>query len=64
MLRFVVAGPLARRVGVVHIEAEARAGTGAGPLQHLQVAVGVAAGGDGASGNPFPRCARLGYRAA
>ena len=45
-VRLAVVGPFALGVGVVDEEAEARAAAGGGPLQHLQVAVGVAEGGD------------------
>ena len=48
-VRLAVVGPLALGVGVVDEEAEARAAAGGGPLQHLQVAVGVAEGGDRAA---------------
>src|SRR4029450_2005459 len=46
---FAVVGPLAVSVGVVDDEAEARTAARGRPLQHLQVAVGVAEGGDGAA---------------
>ena len=38
--------PIRARIGVVDEPAEARAGAGRRPLQHLQVAVGVAEGED------------------
>ena len=36
-MRLAVVGPFARGIGVMHIETEARAGSPAGPLEHLQV---------------------------
>src|SRR5882724_1468891 len=46
-LRLPVVGILARGVVVMHDQHEALAGAGRGELQHLQVAVGIAEGGDG-----------------
>ena len=51
MCELAVVGPLARGVGVVNVEAETRARTGGGPLEHLQVAIGIAERGDGTATN-------------
>src|SRR5215470_18010615 len=45
-VRLPVVGPFALGIGVVHEPGEARAAAIHGPLQHLQVAVGVAEGED------------------
>jgi hypothetical protein len=45
-VRLAVVGPLAIGVGVVHVETEAGATAGGGPLQHLEVAIGIAEGRD------------------
>ena len=48
-VRLTVIGPLAVGIGVMDEQAEARALAGGRPLQHLQVAVGVAERGDRAA---------------
>jgi hypothetical protein len=48
-VRLAVVGPFSLGVGVVDIEAEMLAAAGSGPLEHLQVAVGVV--GDGQPGS-------------
>jgi hypothetical protein len=45
-LGLAVVGPIALGVGVVYVEAESRAAARSGPLEHLQVAIGVAESGD------------------
>ena len=47
--RFSVIGPFALAIGVVDVECESRALSGSGPLQHLQVTVGVAERCNGSS---------------
>src|SRR4051812_44726628 len=46
-VRLAVVGPLAVGIGVMHDAHEARTIARGGPLQHLQIAVGVAEGKDG-----------------
>jgi len=40
-MRLAVVGPFAHGIGVMHIETEARAGSPAGPLKHLQIAIRI-----------------------
>src|SRR5688572_29272007 len=46
-VRLAVVGPFPFGVGVVNVETETRAAAGGGPLEHLEVAIGIAEGGDG-----------------
>ena len=48
-MRVAVVGPFAVRVGVMHEQTESRTFTRCRPLQHLEIAVGVAESGDGAA---------------
>jgi hypothetical protein len=50
-VRITVVGPFALGIGVMDVETEARARASSGPLEHLQVAVRIAEGGDGAAAN-------------
>src|SRR5688572_18868596 len=50
-VRLAVVGPFALGVGVMDDQSETRAAPRNGPLEHLQITVGIAEGGDGAAAN-------------